>query len=63
MNKELMEKLKWKKKVYGMWKMGLATWEEYRNVARACSDAIKKAKAHLELNLVREAKDNKKGLF
>jgi len=26
MSNVLMEKLKWKKKVYGMWKRGLATW-------------------------------------
>ena len=45
-----------------IWKI-LATWEEYRNAVRACRDAMRKAKAHLELNLVREVKDNKKGFF
>jgi len=34
-----------------MWKEGQATWEEYRNVVRACRDATRKAKAHLEPNL------------
>ena len=38
----------------------LATWEEYRNVVRACRGAMRKAKVHLELNLAREVKDNKK---
>lgn len=38
----------------------MATWEEYRNAVRTCRDAVRKAKAHLELNLVREVKDNKK---
>lgn len=41
----------------------LATWEEYGNAIRACRDAARKAGAHLELNLLREVKDNKKGFF
>jgi len=32
-----------------MWKKSLSTWEEYRNVVRACRDATKKAKVLLEL--------------
>ena len=48
MSKELLGKLKWKKEVHSMWKKGLATWEEYRNVVRVCRDATRKAKAHLE---------------
>jgi len=39
-----------------MWKEEQATWEEYR-------EATRKAKAHLELNLARDVKDNKKGFF
>ncbi|GAB0204380.1 mitochondrial enolase superfamily member 1 [Grus japonensis] len=46
-----------------MWKKGLATWEEYENIVRECRDATRKAKAHLELNLARDVKDNKKGFF
>jgi len=46
-----------------MWKEGQATWEEYRNVVRACRDATRKAKAHLELKLSRDVKNNKKGFF
>ncbi|GAB0202578.1 mitochondrial enolase superfamily member 1 [Grus japonensis] len=63
MSKELLEKLEGKKEVYSMWKKGLATWEEYRNVVRVCRDATRKAKTHLELNLARDVKDNKKGFF
>jgi len=37
--------------------------EEYRNVVRACRDATRKAKAHLELNLARDVRNNKKGFF
>ena len=36
LNKKLLEELRWKRKVHGMWKEGQATWEEYRNVVRAC---------------------------
>ena len=62
MSKELMRKLQGKK-VHEMWKKGLTTWEEYKNVVRACRDATRKAKAHLELNLAKAIKDNKKGFF
>ena len=48
MSKELLAELRWKRKVYGMWKEGQATWEEHRNVVRACRDAKRKAKVHLE---------------
>jgi len=63
MNKELLAKLRWKRKVCGMWKEGQATWEEYRNVVRACREVTRKAKVHLELNLARDVKGNKKGFF
>ncbi|GAB0209507.1 mitochondrial enolase superfamily member 1 [Grus japonensis] len=63
MSKELLEKLKGKKEVYRMWKKGVATWEEYRNVVRECRDAMRKAKAHLELKLAGDVKDNKKDFF
>jgi len=61
MSKELLVELKWKRKVYEMWKEGQATWEEYRNVVRACREAM--GKAHQELNLARDVKDNNKGFF
>ncbi|GAB0182178.1 mitochondrial enolase superfamily member 1 [Grus japonensis] len=52
-----------KKEVYRTWKKVLATWEEYMNPVRVCRDAVRKAKAHSELNLARIVKDNKKGFF
>ncbi|GAB0204618.1 mitochondrial enolase superfamily member 1 [Grus japonensis] len=63
MSKELLEKLKRKKEVYRIWRKGAATWEEYRDVIRVCRHETRKAKAHLELNLARDVKDNKKGFF
>jgi len=63
LHKELLAEIKWKRKAHEMWKEGQATWEEYRNVVRACRDATRKAKADLELKLARDVKNNKKGFF
>jgi len=46
-----------------MWKKILSTWEEYRNIARACRDTTRKVKVLLELSLAEEVKDNNKGFF
>jgi len=59
LNKELLAELRWKRKVHGMWKEGQAAGEEYRNVVRACRDATRKAKAHLELKLARDVRCQK----
>lgn len=40
-----------------------ATWNEHRDVVGVSRSKIRKAKAHLELNLVRNVKDNKQGFF
>ncbi|CAM5122712.1 unnamed protein product [Eretmochelys imbricata] len=37
--------------------------EEYKNIARACRNEIRRAKSHLELQLARDVKSNKKGFF
>ncbi|CAM5122730.1 unnamed protein product [Eretmochelys imbricata] len=39
------------------------TREEYKNIARACRNDIRRAKSHLELQLARDVKSNKKGFF
>ncbi|CAM4584870.1 unnamed protein product [Lepidochelys kempii] len=39
------------------------TRDEYINIARACRNEIRKAKSHLELQLARDVKSNKKGFF
>ncbi|CAM4652532.1 unnamed protein product [Caretta caretta] len=39
------------------------TREEYKNIARACRNEIRRAKLHLELQLARDVKSNKKGFF
>lgn len=43
-----------------MWKKGQATWKEHKNIIRVCRDVKKKVKVHLELNLAKNVKDNKK---
>ncbi|CAM4590154.1 unnamed protein product [Lepidochelys kempii] len=36
---------------------------QYKNIARACRNEIRRAKSHLELQLPRDVKNNKKGFF
>jgi len=38
------------------------TWEKYRDVARLCSSGVRKPRAHLELDMARGTKKDKKGL-
>jgi len=39
------------------------SWEEYRDAAWLCRDGVRRAKAQLELNSARNAKNNKKGFY
>ena len=63
LNRELRLVLSRKKRVYNLWKKGQATEEDYKDVARLCREKIRKAKAHLELNLATAIKDNKKSFY
>uniref|UniRef100_A0A493TTX5 Reverse transcriptase domain-containing protein n=1 Tax=Anas platyrhynchos platyrhynchos TaxID=8840 RepID=A0A493TTX5_ANAPP len=63
LNRELWLELRRKKRVYNLWKSGQATREDYKDVARLCRDKIRKAKAHLELNLATAVKDNRKRFY
>ncbi|KAK4807115.1 hypothetical protein QYF61_018456 [Mycteria americana] len=51
-----------KKEAYRLWKGSQIAIEDYKNLARVCRDAVRKAKAQLELKLARAVK-NKKGFF
>ncbi|CAM4648647.1 unnamed protein product [Lepidochelys kempii] len=62
LNGEILADLK-HKKAYKKWKVGHMTREEYKNIARACRNYIRRAKSHLELQLARDVKSNKKGFF
>lgn len=61
LHKHLLAELKSKKEMHRHWKQGHASWKQYRNAARACRDVIRKAKAQMELNQVRNVKNNMKG--
>ncbi|KFR03253.1 hypothetical protein N306_07323, partial [Opisthocomus hoazin] len=63
LRQEMLVKLRKKSELHRQWKQGLASWEEYREAARLCRDGVRKAKAQLELNLARDAKNNKKGFY
>ncbi|CAM4602829.1 unnamed protein product [Caretta caretta] len=63
LNGEILADLKHKKEAYKKWKVGHMTREEYKNIARACRNHIRRAKSHLELQLARDVKSNKKGFF
>ncbi|CAM5143904.1 unnamed protein product [Eretmochelys imbricata] len=63
LNSEILADLKYKKEAYKKWKIGQMTREEYTNIAWACRREIRKAKSHLELQLARDVKSNKKGFF
>ncbi|CAM4569362.1 unnamed protein product [Caretta caretta] len=63
LNGEILEDLKHKKEAYKKWKVGHMTREEYKNIARTCRNDIRRAKSHLELQLARDVKSNKKGFF
>ncbi|CAM4553989.1 unnamed protein product [Caretta caretta] len=63
LNSEILADLKHKKEAYKMWKIGQMTRKEYKHVARACRNEIRRAKSHLELQLARDVRSNKKGFF
>ncbi|KFZ52648.1 hypothetical protein N338_12088, partial [Podiceps cristatus] len=61
LKREMLVALRRKRDLHGQWKQGRVSWEEYRDAARLCRDGVRKAKAQLERNLARDAKNNKKG--
>lgn len=58
----LLTKLRHKKETYrrNRQEQGSVTLEEYRDTIPASRDHIRKGKTHMELNLVRDVKGNKK---
>lgn len=51
------------RKKYEQWKQEWVDQEEYRDVVQKCRDQIRKAKLQMELNMVKNMKNNKKGSF
>ncbi|CAM5088467.1 unnamed protein product [Eretmochelys imbricata] len=63
LNSEILADLKHKREAYKKWKIRQMTRDEFIDIARACRNGIRKAKSHLELQLARDVKSNKKGFF
>lgn len=38
-------------------------WENYRDTVKVCKATARNVKTHLQLNLVKDVKGNKKGLY
>jgi len=63
LSRDLLVKLKGKRELHRQWKQGQVSWEECRVAAQVCRDELRRAKAQLEMNLARDAKNNKKGFY
>ena len=59
LNRELRLELREKRRVYSLWKKGLATRNDYKDAVRLCRVEIRRSKAQLEINLASAIKDNK----
>ena len=42
MNKELLLRLRKKKRIYVLWKKGQATWGDYKEIAKVCREEVRK---------------------
>ncbi|KFP95668.1 hypothetical protein N330_00935, partial [Leptosomus discolor] len=62
-NREIWCKIREKRRVYGLWKKGQTTHNEYKNVVELCRELIRRSDAQLEVNLPLEIKDNKKSSY
>ena len=63
LNQDLLVKLKSKKKMYTQWEHEQVLWKDYKEAVRLHRDGVSKVKAQLDLNLARDAKKNKEGLY
>lgn len=63
MSTELLVKLKDKKQMHSQWKQRQVSQEEYMGTGWLCRFGVRKAKVKLELNFMRDAKNNKKGFY
>ena len=52
-----------KRRVYGLWKKGLDTHNDYKDAVRLCRVEIRRSKAQLEIHLASAIKDNKKCFY
>lgn len=52
-----------KKKTYKRCKQGQVSWEEYHDTVQSFSDGLRKARAHLDLNLAMDVMASKVGYY
>ncbi|XP_064908670.1 uncharacterized protein LOC135578557 [Columba livia] len=63
LNREILNEIRNKKRLYRLWKKGLATYEEFMEIARSCRKNIRETKVQFEVNLANSVRDNKKSFF
>lgn len=63
MDKELLSKPRVKKEAFRKWKQGQMGWEEDRGIVQEVRDKVREAKALIELSLVVDIEDNRKGFY
>jgi len=51
------------RELHRQWKQKQVSWEKYRDASWLCRDEVRRAKVQLELNLAKDAKNNKKGFY
>jgi len=63
LSRDLLVKLRGKRERHRQWKQGQISWEEHRDAARLCRDGVRRANVQTELDLARDAENNKKGFY
>ncbi|NWZ98260.1 PO11 protein, partial [Nesospiza acunhae] len=63
LGKEVLEKLRNKKRMYQHWKEGQVSKEIFKKAARACRKKIREAKTQFEFRMATSVKDNKKCFY
>lgn len=61
LSREVLVKVRGKNQMHKKWKQGQVAWEEYIQEVWLYRGAARKGKTKLELNMARDAKNNKKG--
>jgi len=62
-SQDLLVQLKGKRELHRQWKQGQVSSEECRDAGQLYRGEVRRAKMQLELNLARDAKNNKKGFY
>lgn len=62
MNRDFLLEFRRKREVYGPWKQGQVSWEDYRDTIHHCREKTGVTKAQLELKLASTVWDNKRDI-